>query len=163
QVVLGRCLPDPAVEAFAGKLLSELDGARRALFLEELGAAAKPVYRGRAATATGLDVAFLRTDDVPPGRDPFGYEPVRRALAARPLGLGAGGGRGGGELPGRGRNRTCGGARPGGEAQAAHGGATDRGRARGAGDRPGAADQPAGAGAGRGARAGIGLLGRRFR
>jgi hypothetical protein len=82
QLLLARYVPDPKVAQFTGRVLAGLDSPLRGLLISELSAPRRPTYRGRAASATGLDVAFLRADDVKPAPDPLLLEPVRDAVAS---------------------------------------------------------------------------------
>jgi hypothetical protein len=62
--------------------IAGFDSALRGLLISELSAPRKPVYKGRAASATGLDVAFLRLDDIKEGKDLLKEDLVLKTLAA---------------------------------------------------------------------------------
>ena len=69
QIVLDRFLEIPELVPVAQQNIAGFDSALRGLLFSELSAPRKPVYKGRAASATGLDVAFLRLDDIKEGKD----------------------------------------------------------------------------------------------
>src|SRR5206468_3127149 len=81
QILLNRFLADPELAPLAQKAISGFDTALRGLLLSELSAPRQATYKGRAASATGLDVAFLRLEDIKHGKDLLADPIVLRAVA----------------------------------------------------------------------------------
>ena len=82
QIVLDRFLEIPELVPVAQQNIAGFDSALRGLLISELSAPRKPVYKGRAASATGLDVAFLRLDDIKEGKDLLSEDLVLKTVAA---------------------------------------------------------------------------------
>ena len=81
QVMLDRYLHDPELAPLVHKSFAGLDSALRGQLIALLNAPKKPSYKGRAASAIGLDVAFLRIDDIKEGKDLLKEEIVLKAVA----------------------------------------------------------------------------------
>ena len=75
QIMLDRFLEKPELVPLAQQNIAGFDSPLRGLLISELSAPRKPVYKGRAASATGLDVAFLRAEDIKAGKGPVEGRP----------------------------------------------------------------------------------------
>jgi hypothetical protein len=81
EAVLRRYLENDPLRPLAARHLKELDGGLRGILISELSAEPKPTYKGRAASATGLDVGFLKLEDIQKPRDLLAEETVLGAVA----------------------------------------------------------------------------------
>ena len=81
SIVLYRLLEDPELAPVAQKSIAGFDGGLRGLLLSELSAPRKPTYKGRAASATGLDLAFLKLEDARERKDLLKDPVVLKAVA----------------------------------------------------------------------------------
>ena len=81
QIILDRFLEKPELVPLAQQNIAGFDSGLRGLFISELSSPRKPVYKGRAASATGLDVAFLRVEDIKAGKDLLKDDLVLRTVA----------------------------------------------------------------------------------
>jgi hypothetical protein len=80
-IVIRRYLEDERLRPLGEKHLAALDSGLRGLLLSEVSAEPKPTYKGRAASAIGLDVAFLRIEDIKKPKDLLAEEAVLGAVA----------------------------------------------------------------------------------